>query len=56
MKCVWNEKMGEYLDLYLNTVVLLEADVFEEFRYKCLEYYRLDSCLYFSTPILNFPT
>ena len=42
--------MGEYHDLYLKTDVLLLADVFENFRKLCLEYYKLDPCHYFSSP------
>ena len=42
--------MGEYHDLYLKTDVLLLADVFENFRKICLEYYKLDPCHYFSSP------
>ena len=46
--------MGEYHDLYLRTDVLLLADVFENFRGTCLEYYRLDPCHYFSAPGLSW--
>ena len=51
---VWNEfklkTMGEYHDLYLKTDILLLADVFENFRKTCLEYYKLDPCHYFTSP------
>ena len=45
-KKVWEtfkiENMGVYHDLYLNSDILLLADVFENFRKTCLEYYKLD--------------
>ena len=45
--------MVHYLDLYLNTDILLLADVFEKFIDTCLEKYGLDSCHYFSSPVLS---
>ena len=42
--------LGDYHDLYLNTDVLIRADVFENFRKTCLEYYGLDPPHYFTTP------
>ena len=51
---VWNmfkiNTVGDYQDLYLKTDVLLVADVPETFISTCLEYYRLDSCHYLSSP------
>ena len=41
--------MGDYYDHYLKKDVLLLADVFEKFIEKCLKYYGLDPCHYFSS-------
>ena len=46
--------MGEYHDLYLESDILLLADVFENFRRICLEYYKLDPCHYFTSPGLSW--
>ena len=46
--------MGEYHNLYLTSDVLLLADVFENFRKTCLEYYKLDPCHYFTSPGLSW--
>ena len=45
---------GDYHDLYLNTDVLLLADVFEKFIKTCLNYYGLDPFHYFSSPGLSW--
>ena len=46
--------MGEYHDLYLESDVLLLADVFENFRKTCSEFYKLDPCHYFTSPGLSW--
>ena len=55
---VWNEfdlsSMGEYHDLYLKSDILLLADVFENFRKACQQYYQLDPAHYFTTPSLSW--
>ena len=55
---VWNKfnlkTMGEYHELYLKSDILLLADVFENFRKTCLEYYKLDPAHYFSSPGLSW--
>ena len=57
-KTVWKtfklKTMGEYHDLYLKSDILLLADVFENFRKTCLEYYKLDPCHYFTSPGLSW--
>ena len=42
--------LGEYHDLYLKSDVLLLADVFENFRSICLNYYELDPCHFYTSP------
>ena len=57
-KKVWNtfqlQRMGEYHNLYLKSDILLLADVFENFRKTCLQYYKLDPCHYFTSPGLSW--
>ena len=48
------ENMGDYHDLYLKSDVLLLADVFENFRKTCIQYYKLDPCHYFTSPGLSW--
>ena len=55
---VWNtfqlQTMGEYHNLYLKSDILLLADVFENFRKTCLQYYKLDPRHYFTSPGLSW--
>lgn len=44
------QNLGQYHDLYLVSDVLLLADVFENFRNVCLDYYKLDPAHYFTSP------
>ena len=57
-KRVWRKlrckTMGDYHDYYLASDVVLLADVFENFRKTCLEYYKLDPCHYFTSPGLSW--
>jgi hypothetical protein len=46
--------MKDYHDLYLETDVLLLADVFENFRRTCMENYKLDPAHYVSAPSLSW--
>ena len=55
---VWDtfnlKTMGDYHNLYLKSDILLLADVFENFRKTCFQYYKLDPCHYFSSPGLSW--
>ena len=42
--------LGDYHDLYVQTDTLLPVDVFENFREKCIEIYRLDPSYFYSAP------
>ena len=57
---IWDKfgmkNMGDYHDYYLKKDVLLLADVFEKFIGKCMKYYGLDPCHYFSSPGLSWYT
>ena len=43
----------DYMEIYLLADVLLLADVYENFRARCLDSYQLDPAHYFSTPHLT---
>ena len=51
---VWNKfklkNMGDYHDLYLETDVVLLANIFESFRKVCLDNYRLDPTHFYTAP------
>ena len=44
------KNLGEYLDPYVQSNTLLLADVFENFRDKCIEIYELNPAHFLSTP------
>ena len=46
--------MGEYHEYHLKSDVLLLADIFENFKKTCLQYYKLDPCHYFTSPGLSW--
>ena len=48
------QDLGEYHDLYVKTDVLLLADVFENFRKLCREFYDLDPTHCFTAPGLSW--
>ena len=45
-----NKNLGDYHDLYLRSDTLLLADVFENFRNKCIEIYELDPAHFLPAP------
>ena len=46
------KSLGEYHDLYLKSDVFLLADVFENLRETCSQYYKLDPAHFYSSPSL----
>ena len=44
------KNLGEYHDLYVQSDTALLADVFENFRDKCIETYKLDPAHFLSAP------
>ena len=57
-KKIWDvfdmKNMGDYQDHYLIKDVLLLADVFKKFSERCLKFYGLAPCHYFSSPGLSW--
>ena len=49
-KSLNNKNLGDYHDLYVQSDTLLLADVFENFRNKCIEIYELDPGHFLSPP------
>ena len=45
-----NKNLGDYHDLYVQSDTLLLADVFENFRSKCLEIYEIDPAHFLTAP------
>ena len=48
------KNLGDYHDLYVQCDTLLLADVFENFRNKCIEIYELDLAHFLSAPGLGW--
>ncbi|GFU14649.1 c2H2-type domain-containing protein [Nephila pilipes] len=44
------KNVGEYHDLYVTSDVILLADVFQNFRQLCLNFYKLDPCHCYTAP------
>ena len=47
------KNLGEYHDLYVKSDTALLADIFENFRDKCLDINKLDPAYYLSAPGLS---
>ena len=47
-KDFWIKNLGEYHDLYVQSDILLLADVFENFRNMCLKIYELNPAKFLS--------
>ena len=52
----YNKNLGDYHDLYVQSETLLLADVFKNFRNKCMEIYELDPAHFLSAPGLAWQT
>ena len=50
LKKLNNKNLGDYHDLYVKSDILLLADVFENFRNKCIEIYELDPAHFLFVP------
>ena len=57
-QAVWQafecKNLGDFHDKYLETDVLLLADVVENFRETCLKHYKLDPAHYYTSPSLSW--
>ena len=51
-----NKNLGNYRELYVQSDTLLLADVFENFRNKCIEIYGLDPVHFLPAPGLAWQT
>ena len=49
------KNLGHYHGLYVQSDILLLADVFENFRNKCIEIYEIDPAHFLSGPRLVWP-
>jgi len=58
MKNIWNcfecQNLGEFLEIYLESDVLMLTDIFENFRNECLKNFHLDPVNFVSTPSLSY--
>ena len=50
MGSIWITNLDEYHDLYVQSDTLLLADVFDNFRDKCIEIYEIDPAHFLSAP------
>ena len=50
MRSIWIKHLDEYHDLHVQCDTLLLADVFENFRDKCIEIYGIDPAHFLSAP------
>ena len=49
------QNLLEFLEIYLESDVLILADVFENFRNNCLKTYHIDPANFVSGPFLSYP-
>ena len=48
------QNLGEFLEIYLESDILMLADIFENFRNNSLKYYHLDPANFVSSPSLSY--
>ena len=53
LKKIFNKSLGDYHDLYAQSGTLTLADIFENFRNKCIEIYELSHAHFLSVPGQN---